>query len=250
MSRTGIIGDVHANLPALKAVLAHAPECDSWLCIGDTVGYGPYPNECIALVRELGAHAVAGNHDLGSLGKIDLSSFNADARAACRWTGSVLEDTARTYLDSLGSRLSGEGWMIVHASPRDPVWEYVLSKAQAYHNFTEFDERVCFHGHSHAPVVFRWSVEAQKADDFTAVELAIPGDGDEIELDEDHRFLVNVGSVGQPRDGERRSCYVTYDQGKQVLEYHRVSYQIDEIQKRMAEVGLPAFLIDRLAYGY
>jgi predicted phosphodiesterase len=250
LSRIGIIGDVHANLPALEAVLADAGECDSWFCVGDTVGYGPYPNECTKMVRDLGALTVVGNHDLGSLGKIDLSSFNTDAREACRWTGGVLDDSARNHLDSLQSRLNGEGWMIVHASPRDPIWEYVLSKAQAYHNFLEFREKLCFHGHSHAPAIFRWNIGAQEADDFTALEVTIPTDGDEIEVDEDHRFLVNVGSVGQPRDGDRRSCYVIYDESRQILEYHRVPYQIDEIQKRMAEVGLPSFLVDRLAYGY
>ena len=250
MSRIGVIGDLHANLPALEAVLADGGKCDSWLCIGDTVGYGPFPNECVDMVRGLGALAVVGNHDLGSMGKIDLSSFNAHAREACRWTGSVLEDSARACLDSLESKLNGEKWMIVHASPRDPVWEYVLSKAQAYSNFLEFPRKLCFHGHTHAPAVFRWSVEAQEADDFTSVEVNIPVDGSEIEVDEDHRFLVNVGSVGQPRDGDRRSCYVIYDESRQLLEYHRVSYRIEEIQKRMAEVGLPAFLIDRLSDGH
>jgi predicted phosphodiesterase len=250
LSITGIIGDVHANLPALKAVIAHAGKCDEWLCIGDVVGYGPFPNECVEVVRDLGALTVSGNHDLGSLGSIDLSSFNSHARRACIWTGGVLEENARAYLSSLESKHSGEGWMIVHGSPRDPVWEYVLSKAQAYHNFLQFDEKICFHGHSHAPAVFRWSSSAQNADDFTAVEVAIPADGDDIEVDADHRFLVNVGSVGQPRDGQPSSCYVIYDKARQVLEYHRVPYQIAETQKRMAEVGLPVYLIERLAHGY
>jgi predicted phosphodiesterase len=250
LSRIGVIGDLHANLPALQAVLADAEKCDEWLCIGDIVGYGPFPNECLELVRDLGARAVLGNHDLGSTGKIDLASFNAHAREACRWTGSVLQDSARACLDTLDSRLSGEKWMMVHASPRDPVWEYVLSKAQAYSNFLEFPQKLCFHGHTHAPAVFRWSAEAQEANDSTSVEVTIPGDGTEIEVDEDHRFLVNVGSVGQPRDGDPRSCYVIFDESRQLLEYHRVSYRIDDVQERMAAVGLPVFLIDRLADGY
>ncbi len=249
MSRTCIIGDVHSNLPALEAVLSGAGECDSWLCIGDLVGYGPDPNGCVSRMIELGALCVAGNHDLGSLGAIDLVSFNRDARAACEWTGRVLDEAGRAFLGSLESRRVGESWLMVHASPRDPVWEYVLSKSQAYHSFLEFDQRLCFHGHSHAPAVFRWSTEAQAADDFAAVEVAVPGDGEEIALEEGYRFMVNVGSVGQPRDSDPRSCYVIHDPDRGVLEYHRISYPVAEVQARMEDLGLPTFLIQRLSFG-
>jgi diadenosine tetraphosphatase ApaH/serine/threonine PP2A family protein phosphatase len=249
LSRTCVIGDVHSNLPALEAVLDSAGDCDSWLCIGDLVGYGPDPNECVARMIELGALCVSGNHDLGSLGDIDLFSFNRDARTACEWTGRVLEQAARSFLESLDSRREGEGWVMVHASPRDPVWEYVLSKGQAYHNFLEFGERLCFHGHSHAPALFRWSLEAQEADDFSAVEVAVPRDGDEIALEDGFRFLVNVGSVGQPRDSDPRACYVIYDPDRGALEYHRVTYPVAAVQARMEELGLPTFLIERLSFG-
>jgi diadenosine tetraphosphatase ApaH/serine/threonine PP2A family protein phosphatase len=249
LSRTCVIGDVHSNLPALEAVIAAAGECDSWLCIGDLVGYGPDPNECVARVTELGALCVAGNHDLGSTGSIDLASFNRDARAACEWTGRVLDRPARSFLESLESRREGDGWLMVHASPRDPVWEYVLSKAQAYHNFLEFDQGLCFHGHSHAPAVFRWSAEAQDADDFAAVEVAVPADGDEIPLEAGFRFLVNVGSVGQPRDYDPRACHVIHDRDRAVLEYHRVTYPVAEVQARMEGLGLPSFLVERLSFG-
>ncbi len=246
MSRTIVIGDVHSNLPALQAVIADAGEADAWLCIGDTVGYGPYPNESVRLVSGLEALAVAGNHDLGCTGVIPTWSFNPEARQACEWTGQALDRESRDYLLSIERRERGADFLLVHGSPMDPVWEYVLSSAAARANFGAFDQRLCFHGHTHVPAVFVLKEERAGAG---AVELITPEDGRVIELQTGVRYMVNVGSVGQPRDGDPRACYVEYDEAGGVLTYRRVSYSVRDVQERMEEEGLPEFLARRLAIG-
>ena len=243
MSRICVFGDVHGSLPAFEAVLAQAGDCDAFWCVGDTVGYGPFPNESVRRVEELGAVGVAGNHDLGSLGKISLFDFNVHARMACEWTGRNLEEQTRGYLESLHLRqYPMRGCAIVHGSPREPVWEYIVSSQEAAMNFGESSEAVCFHGHSHAPAVFLLDSERQ-------IDLIIPEDGTEVRLEEGFRYLINVGSVGQPRDGDPRACYVFFKPELRLISYHRVQYPLIEVQEKMAEVGLPAFLIKRLAFG-
>jgi predicted phosphodiesterase len=243
LSRICVFGDVHSSIPAFEAVLSQAGDCDAFWCVGDIVGYGPSPNESVERAEEIGAVSVAGNHDLGSLGKINLFDFNVHARLACEWTGRNLEEKTRGYLESLPLRQGTmPGCIVVHGSPREPVWEYILSSREAAMNFAESNESVCFHGHSHAPAVFYLDSERQ-------VDLIIPGDGTEVELEERFRYLINVGSVGQPRDGDPRACYVIYEPERAVVCYHRVQYPIIEVQEKMAEVGLPALLIKRLAFG-
>lgn len=162
MSRICVFGDVHGSLPAFEAVLAQAGDCDAFWCVGDTVGYGPFPNESARRVEELGAVCVAGNHDLGSLGKISLFDFNVHARTACEWTGRNLEEQTRGYLESLHlGQYPMPGCAIVHGSPREPVWEYIVSSQEAAMNFGESSEAVCFHGHSHAPAVFFWTANGR-----------------------------------------------------------------------------------------
>jgi predicted phosphodiesterase len=243
LSRICVIGDVHGNLPALEAVLARIGDCDAFWCVGDTVGYGPFPNECARRVEELDATSVAGNHDLGSLGEISLYDFSVHARIACEWTGRHLEERAREYLGSQPLRQNPmPDSLIVHGSPRDPVWEYVLSSREAAMNFDESSETVCFHGHSHAPAVFLLGHDRK-------VDLIIPEDRTELLLEDGCRYLINVGSVGQPRDGDPRSCCVIYEAERRLITYRRVAYPVKEVQQKMAEVGLPSFLIRRLAVG-
>jgi diadenosine tetraphosphatase ApaH/serine/threonine PP2A family protein phosphatase len=251
LAKIAVIGDVHGNMPALEAVLLHCNGCDAVWCVGDTVGYGPYPNECVSRVRGLGAIAVAGNHDLGSLGMIDLMSFNTYARRACEWTGEVLQGDAREYLDSLPLRKRVDGdVLLVHGSPRDPVWEYVLNMGQALEVFGSFDERICFHGHSHSPLVFASVVEETGDREKPEVQPLVPGDGYRLELERGRRYLVNVGSVGQPRDGDPRACYVLFDPDEGIITYRRVTYPVAEVQAKMDEEGLPEMLSRRLAEGY
>lgn len=248
MTRIGIFGDVHGNLPALEAVLAHAGECDAWWCVGDIVGYGPDPNECTEKCRQMCDAVVVGNHDLASIGELDLSAFNPLARAACEWTGSVLEEKNVLYLGGLPKheRPANEV-LLVHGSPLDPVWEYVLSKRAALLGFDSFTETLCFHGHSHAPAVFEYRDTVEHGPG--RLELTVPLDGTSVRLENGSRYMLNVGSIGQPRDGDPRSCYVTYDPVSGVVEYHRVEYPVARVQEKMMEVGLPVFLVERLASG-
>lgn len=242
MAGTGILGDIHGNLPALEAVLEHAGPVDEWLCVGDIVGYGPFPNECIERVRDLGATCVAGNHDLGSTGQIDLTLFNVFARIACEWTHAALEPAALDWLSALPKIQRTEGGLLlVHGSMRDPVWEYVTRTPLASDNFGLYDERVCFNGHTHVPVVFP-SVGGHVS------EVAV-FDGLSLDLIDGTRYMANAGSVGQPRDLDPRACYCVFYADKQVIEYHRVEYPVERTQSRMSQEGLPEPLVTRLAYG-
>jgi len=246
LSRTGIIGDVHGNLAALEAVISCA-ECDSWLCVGDIVGYGPQPNECTGRVMELGALAVVGNHDLGSIDMLSLAPFNQDARRACEWTRRVLDQRARDFLGSLTGKLSDHDILLVHASPRDPAWEYVLTETQAYENLLEFEEHLCFNGHSHVPEVFSIGIGGEPDPD--DIQSLTPDNGESVEIEAGRRYLANVGSIGQPRDGDPRACYVVLDSDRGLLSYHRVPYEVSRTQLAMREAGLPSFLIRRLSVG-
>ncbi|MBN2169383.1 MAG: metallophosphoesterase family protein [Actinobacteria bacterium] len=250
MSRIGIVGDVHGNKTALRAVIDHAGECDAWWCAGDLVGYGPDPNQCLEIVRSLGASTVAGNHDLGSIGRISIESFNDDAYAACEWTSGILNESNRATLEALSEKLSpADDILLTHGGPIDPVWSYIFSRGEARLNFISFKERLCFHGHSHVPMVFRIEKEDVKDGGNDAVEYLSPEWGHPIRLRGDSRYLINVGSVGQPRDNDSRSCYVLFDSDRDILTYYRVEYSIEEVQERMAFAGLPSSLIARLAVG-
>lgn len=243
MSRILVIGDLHGNLPAFEAVLDDAGEHDACWVVGDIVGYGPYPNECIMKVMGLDAVTVAGNHDLGALGAIDLIDFNLYARIACEWTGLVLDPQYREFLDSRPLTVrAGDDNLLVHGSPLDPVWEYVLSVEEAAQSFKSFAESICFHGHSHVPSVF------VSTDNGTRMS-APPFDSDTVQVEEDKRYLINVGSVGQPRDGDPRACYVTLDTASGLIQFHRIEYPVSTVQERMGEVGLPEFLGKRLEIG-
>jgi diadenosine tetraphosphatase ApaH/serine/threonine PP2A family protein phosphatase len=249
LKEIALIGDVHSNFPALRAVIDAAGSLDSFWCVGDIVGYGPHPNECVETIRDISAQSVAGNHDLGSIGAIDLLSFNADAGAVCEWTGTRLSDESRAYLSSLPHRkgLQGEQ-LLVHGSPRNPVWEYVLSTNCAFDNFSMFKERICINGHSHVPAVFGIK-EGDTGNEAQTVELEVPKDGGRVSLMEDYRYMVNVGSVGQPRDGDPRSCFVIYRPEERSLTFHRVAYPVVDTQADMERFGLPRFLADRLSAG-
>lgn len=242
--RIAVIADVHSNLPALVAVIAHAGEIDLWLCAGDTVGYGAFPNECVRSLRELGAVSVAGNHDLGAVGSIGLEPFNRDARLAAEWTREVLGVPEATSIRGLPETVVEEcgDYLLVHGSPRDPLWEYVLSPEQALGSFESFESRICFHGHSHIPYVYRLK-------DGEVIDSGTPADGDVVEVGAGSRLMINVGSVGQPRDGDPRACYAVYEPDRMLTTFCRVGYDVGLMQARMEEAGLPASLGKRLATG-
>jgi predicted phosphodiesterase len=238
-----IISDIHSNYVALETILAVAGSYDQLWNLGDTIGYGPRPNECVAAMEHASV-MIAGNHDLACLGKVDLSDFNPDARTANIWNGNQLEPDYRTLLEALPpERNVNEQFRVVHGSPREPVWEYLLTAEQARENFVLFDNQVCFMGHSHVPLIFR-----SQADDYCDGPL-LPAAGDMIELEPDTRYFINPGSVGQPRDQDPRAAYAVLDTETGTVRFNRVEYDIAETQRQMRDAQLPNALIRRLEYG-
>ncbi len=238
-----VISDIHSNLVALETVLATCGEFDSIWNIGDTIGYGPKPRECIDKMLELDADPVlVGNHDLACIGEIDLSEFNPVAQIASRWTSLQLGMDHRAYLQELPAMTDAEGYTLAHGSPRSPIWEYVTNATVATENFGWFDTRVCLIGHTHVAMFAKLSDECETA------EIMPLRDGAVLDLNE-NRFLVNPGSVGQPRDRDPRAAYALLDLQTGTLTAHRVEYNIEATQRQMASANLPDVLIGRLAHG-
>ena len=238
--RLAVLSDIHANLAALEAVHDAMPEVDEVWVLGDIVGYGPQPNEVIVALQEIGARSVMGNHDGAAIGTVDVSWFNPDAARAIGWTSEVIDENARVYLGTLPEvRRDGE-LTAVHGSPRDPTWEYVTGTDVASANLASFDTRICLHGHTHVPIIFR-------ADEGT-VEMVAATPGSPVTIREG-RLLLNPGSVGQPRDGDPAASFVVLDTEAGTAEFHRVSYDIDRTQRLMRDAGLPPRLVERLRYG-
>lgn len=238
-----VISDIHANLTALEAVLADAGEIDAAWCLGDLVGYGPDPNECIQRVRELpDLVCLIGNHDAAALGQIELASFNPEARLAIQWTQEILTPASRNYLKGLPERVVNDPVTLVHGSPRQPVWEYLLDARTATRNFDYFDTPYCFVGHSHLPLIY------QLRDEDPMAKLVIPEPQSRIDLSP--RAILNPGSVGQPRDHNPSASYAVFRPDELTWEYCRVEYDIASVQARMQESGLPERHILRLSAGW
>ena len=240
-----IISDIHSNLEAFEAVLADVGPFDKVWCLGDVVGYGPDPNECVERLRDLPHICVAGNHDWAVLGKLDLEDFNPEARRACFWTREELSPANWEYLEVLPQTVVEKGFTLVHGSPRHPIWEYILYPSVAKANFEHFDTRFCFIGHTHVPVIYRYHTENPNL----ACDTFRPSSNARLVLGDD-RLIINPGSVGQPRDGDHRASYAILDFDELTLEYRRIPYPIEVTQTRMMEKGLPPRLIVRLRYGW
>jgi predicted phosphodiesterase len=241
--RTLIISDIHANLTALTTVLEDAQPYDRVWCLGDVVGYGPDPNECIERLRALpGLKCIKGNHDAAILGEIDINAFNLEAREALVWLESRLRPQNRRWLAELDERLILDGITLAHGSPRNPVWEYVMDEQTARRNLSEFDTKICLVGHTHIPCVFQQDDGGQERMRLFAMS---PGIAFRIE----RRAILNPGSVGQPRDRDPRSSYVIYDSSSEDWIYHRVEYDIIKVQKRIRAAGLPERHASRLVSG-
>jgi len=244
--RVLVLSDIHANLTALEAVIddAHGAYDAVW-CLGDTVGYGPEPDECVQRVRSLGAVTVIGNHDWAVLGSMDVEDFNYEARRAVMWTRDHLSDASVAWLAALPSHpITIGNYTLTHASPRDPIWEYVLYPSIASANFEHFDTRFCLVGHTHVPALHVMVQDENK------LRLLAPTFGAEMALKENWRVILNPGSVGQPRDNDRRAAYALLDTDSSVWEPRRVDYLIEVTQNRMRQAGLPERLINRLAFGW
>jgi len=238
-----VISDVHANLEALEVVLEDiaSRRPDGVLCLGDFVGYGPDPVACVERLRPHLAGAVVGNHDRAALDRLDVSTFNPYARAALLWTRAQLNDGVRRFLDALPERLRRPAFLVVHGSPRDPVEEYLIDAPAARGSFEAAEFHLCLVGHTHVPGVF-----IHDGGRVTAAPL-LPDEP--LPLRAACRYIVNVGSVGQPRDGDNRAAYLWLDEAAGVATLVRLPYPIAKTQEKMLAAGLPPVLAERLAYG-
>jgi diadenosine tetraphosphatase ApaH/serine/threonine PP2A family protein phosphatase len=236
--RYAVLSDVHANLEALRAVLADANgQVDGVVCLGDVVGYGADPAACVETIGARVEALVAGNHDHAVAGRLPLAWFNAQARAALEWTLTRLSDDHRAWLAGRPLVTSIAEATLVHASPRNPdEWEYLMSPDDGWDAFAAFDTRVCFVGHSHRPAV--WSL-GSSGPDFDAS----PSD---VTFVSGRRYIVNVGSVGQPRDGDPRAAYAVWDADARAVTLRRVPYDVESARRKIYAAGLPRRLADRL----
>jgi len=242
--RYAIIGDIHSNLEAFETVLRDADVkggFDKIWCLGDVVGYGPDPNECIERLCQFEHVCVAGNHDWAAIGKLSLSEFNPDAAAACRWTAQQLSPEDVDYLGSLPPVIEKDSFTLVHGSPREPIWEYLLSVSSARENFAYFRSPFCLVGHSHVPSIFRYTETGDCSfSPFKAGVGLVLGSS---------RLIINPGGVGQPRDSDPRASYAIFDSEAKMVRLYRIPYDIGSTQAKMVKQNLPMRLVARLNYG-
>jgi predicted phosphodiesterase len=235
-----IIADIHANLEAFQTVLADIKEqkCTHYACVGDVVGYGANPKECLKIVRDLGMPCVKGNHDEYCSMDEQLDGFNAHAAEAVNWTRKQLNDDERQWLKDLKYFRLVTSFSMVHATLDGPQrWGYVFDKLAAAASFTYQNTSVCFFGHTHVPVAFIRDT------------MVRGGTYSKFKVDPTKKYFVNVGSVGQPRDNNPKAAYVVYDVDEGVIELRRLEYDIAAAQKKILDAGLPPRLAERLSYG-
>ena len=242
-----IVSDIHSNLAAFEAVLADAKRRDLqydivW-CLGDVVGYGPDPNECIELLRTLPHICLAGNHDWAVPGKLDLETFHENAAYVVRWTRDCLTPENMTYHKARPEELEQGDYHLVHASPREPIWEYITDVNVAEDNFGFILEPYCLVGHTHVPVIFVKDGRTKN------VRASYPNFGGPTPLKPNCRYIINPGSVGQPRDGDPRAAYALLDTTELTWSPYRIEYNIKQTQDKMRVLKIPSRLIDRLEYG-
>ncbi len=241
--RTLIISDIHANLPALEAVLEDGGQFDAAWCLGDLVGYGPDPNECVERIAGLpNLQCIMGNHDAAAVGVIEVDAFNPDARKTVLWTRERLTPANKEYLKNLPERIKLEFITLVHGSPFKPIWEYLLDTRSATISFEFYDTQYCFVGHTHLPVLY------YLPDDRLTAQLIVPEHVSQMTLAP--RAILNPGSVGQPRDRDSRSAYAILDTTDFTWEWHRVQYDIRGVQEHMLKENLPERHITRLSSGW
>lgn len=239
--RYAILGDIHANYEALAATLSRCSdlEVDRYLCVGDIVGYGADPALCLKTLRDLGCESVAGNHDRAVTGRLQADYFNQFARQAVEWTRSSLSPEDLKFLDALPLVIRSEDLAITHASFFNPeAFDYIQTSYDAFHSFQHLESRVGFIGHSHVPVSFlsegRQIVVSTEA---------------EIHVDEHEQCLINVGSVGQPRDDNPKAAFAIYDADRWLFQLHRIDYDIETASAKIIAAGLPTLLAERLKIG-
>lgn len=239
-----VISDIHANLTAFESVLADAKNKWEYVwCLGDVVGYGPDPNECVELLRSMPHLCLAGNHDWAALGRLDIRTFNPDARKAVDWTRETLTPENTAYLEALPTTFVIGNYTLAHGSPREPVWEYILEPLIAALNFSHFETPYCLVGHTHQPIIY------EMTSDQGDTEAIAPQYGKRRVLN-GHRQIINPGSVGQPRDANPDAAYAILDVEENLWEARRVPYDIPAVQRRMQKNDMPERLIARLEHGW
>jgi len=239
--RIGILSDIHSNADALEAVLEHAQGqgIDAWWCLGDVVGYGAEPDRVVDRIRKLPAVTVAGNHDWAACGLVSTRMFNRNAAQAAEWTTKNASPETLAWLKALPLVDRQEGALLVHATPSAPEeWNYCMMIEDALFELEHFEEPLCVIGHSHYAGAFEKDSEEIR---YTRAP--------ELRIREGRRYLVNVGSVGQPRDGDPRAAYAVYEPEQGLLRHLRVAYDVEAAQGKILGAGLPAFLATRLAAG-
>jgi len=238
-----VISDIHANDTAFEAVLKHSEgQWDFVWCLGDVVGYGPDPNECVERLKTLPQLCLAGNHDWAALNRLDVKTFNPDARRAVEWTQDTLTAENTEFLEHLPVTFVIGDYTLVHASPREPIWEYILEPSIAALNFPHFETPYCFVGHTHQPVIYTIDKDEKKA------KSSSPRYNESYKLN-GKRQIINPGSIGQPRDQNPDAAYGLLDLTSGVFEHRRIPYNIRAVQRRMLDYNLPERLITRLEHG-
>lgn len=238
MSKIAILSDIHSNLEALKTVLQEIEKLQTkeiW-CLGDLTGYGPEPNKCVQLAQEKFAVCLLGNHDQGVLHPDQDQQFNPYAKEALAWTRKILTSKNQDFLRQLKCQVVYQNFLLVHGNPQHPCSGYILDQETAIDAFKIFKKPICFFGHTHIPLALREDLKKER--------------GQKTTLNWGFKYLINPGSVGQPRDRDPRASFLLFDYKKRVLEFKRVAYPVRETQKKMEKVGLPKFLIERLSLGY
>ena len=242
--KIGIISDIHSNSEALNSVLENIKEVDEFICLGDIVGYGADPNYCIEKIKGLNCRCIGGNHDFAVTGKVNINYFNYAARAVILWTSLQLKKENFNFLLNLRKKIKlKDNVFAVHGSPQDPLLEYILDKDTASFIFSKYDFKIYFIGHSHLAGCFSFNEDNNKIDynNFS--------NGGYIEISKNKRYIINCGSVGQPRDGNPRASYGIYDLKYNTVNIYRVSYPINLTKGKIINAGLPGSLADRLSYG-
>jgi diadenosine tetraphosphatase ApaH/serine/threonine PP2A family protein phosphatase len=236
-----ILSDIHSNLDAFQVVLEHTKQqkCTHYVCLGDIVGYGPNPVECLELIRQLNCPTVLGNHDEYCASDIDLTGFNPMAADAIKWTRHQLSEDQRNWLRTLKYVRPVESFTIVHATLDLPEkWAYVFDKLAAAASFNYQHTPVCFNGHTHVPIGFVRGPTGIQGGMYSKIKIEIG-----------KKYFINVGSIGQPRDRNPKASYVTFDLINNLIEIHRLAYDIAAVQKKIRAAGLPVSLAERLEQG-
>ncbi|MBI9043922.1 MAG: metallophosphoesterase family protein [Anaerolineaceae bacterium] len=241
--RTLIFSDIHANLTALEAVLSDAGKTDQIWCLGDLVGYGPDPNECVTLIQSLPSlTCILGNHDAAAIGLLDTVSFNQDAKVSASWTTNNLTPSNIQFIKTLKPMVVKNNITLAHGSPRNPIWEYILDSYTAKINLENMKTRICFVGHTHLSSIFIYNEKSQ------SVDLRPLKNNEKFKLTQ--KTILNPGSLGQPRDNDPRAAYAILDTATGIFETHRVPYDIPSVQQRIIDAGLPERHAMRLTQGW